>query len=283
MTDLNQDARALLDAARDGDGPTLEDRARVQRALASALAAGAAAGVTAKAGAAAAKASLPAGASAAGTAVATAGATKIAAWLGVGVVAGLASAGVVVATSRGPTPPAQAQKPRPALVAPVTTNPAANRAPAPAANQAGAPTATDPVEAATPASEAPAVAARAAATPLTRDPSASAPDRGHPAASTGSVATRPVPSSLADETAALEAARGALGRGDARTALALIEDHERRFPHATLVEERMASKVFALCGLGRTAEAARVARAFLAAAPASPLRARVLDSCAFSP
>lgn len=92
---------------------------------------------------------------------------------------------------------------------------------------------------------------------------------------------QPSPSSLAAEMRLLETARAALSGGDARRALSLIQEHEREFPAGSLSEERRASKVFALCELGRRAEAARAAAEFLRTAPASPLRGRVLDSCAF--
>jgi RNA polymerase sigma-70 factor (ECF subfamily) len=79
----------------------------------------------------------------------------------------------------------------------------------------------------------------------------------------------------------LESARAALGRGDAPAALALLERHELEFPTGTLVEERLAAKVLALCSLGRRDEAARAASRLLRMSPNSPLRARILDSCAY--
>lgn len=97
----------------------------------------------------------------------------------------------------------------------------------------------------------------------------------------GTKAPAPTPSSLAAEMRLLETARAALSGGDARRALTLIQEHEREYPSGALIEERRASKVFALCELGRRGEAARAAAEFLQTAPASPLRGRVLDSCAF--
>jgi hypothetical protein len=93
----------------------------------------------------------------------------------------------------------------------------------------------------------------------------------------------PRPSTLGAETSLLEAARTALGQGNPAGALSLLERHEREFPGGALVEERLAAKVFALCGLGRRTEAVRTAARLLESSPNSPLRARVLDSCAYRP
>jgi RNA polymerase sigma-70 factor (ECF subfamily) len=94
-------------------------------------------------------------------------------------------------------------------------------------------------------------------------------------------AAPPIVTSLGPETALLESARTALGRGDASGAIALLERHEREFPAGALVEERLAAKVLALCSLGRREEAARTASRLLRLSPTSPLRARILDSCAY--
>jgi hypothetical protein len=90
-------------------------------------------------------------------------------------------------------------------------------------------------------------------------------------------------SDLAAETALLGAAQSALGRGDARAALQALDAHERQFPSGALTEERLGARVFALCGLGRRADAASAARALLDRAPSSPLRARVEGSCVREP
>jgi hypothetical protein len=274
MTDLNDDARDLLAAARDGDGPSPDDRARVQRALAVSVATGATATGATKA-AAATKIGTTAGAASATTPLAAAGATKIATWLGVGLVAGLASAGAVIAVSHDTNGTKHPMRESTTARATLVATPPANlpRAVTPVLAPAEAP-AKEPET--TVAVETPTMPARSSSGEASDEKSRSA---SVPVPAHGT--TRPAPSSLAAETAALEAVRGALGRGDARTALSLLEENERQFPGATLVEERLASKVFALCGLGRTAEARRVADAFLRAAPSSPLRARVLDSCAF--
>jgi hypothetical protein len=85
--------------------------------------------------------------------------------------------------------------------------------------------------------------------------------------------------SVVEEAALLHAARGALAGGDAKAALALLDEHGARFPKGALVAERQAARVFALCALGRSIEARRAASAFLAQNPRSPLAARVRDAC----
>jgi hypothetical protein len=94
------------------------------------------------------------------------------------------------------------------------------------------------------------------------------------------LATVPAPKdSVVEEAALLHAARGALAGGDAKAALALLDEHGARFPKGALVAERQAARVFALCALGRSIEARRAASAFLAQNPRSPLAARVRDAC----
>jgi hypothetical protein len=86
--------------------------------------------------------------------------------------------------------------------------------------------------------------------------------------------------SVVEEAALLHAARGALAGGDARAALALLDEHGARFPKGALIAERQAARVFALCALGWSTEARRAASAFLAQNPRSPLAARVRNACA---
>lgn len=245
MTDLDPAARSLVDLARSADEPTDADRHRVMHALAAGIATGAAIAATASTASAAAEA---AGTVAGG---ATLG-TKFAGWLGTGVVAGLAASGAVVAVSRAMPPPA-AKESANVVVAKPTGEPV--------------PVGRIAIPRAEPVTTLVAEPAREIEAPAER--------RGGPPA--------PATSSLGAETGLLEAARAALGRGDSQGALSLLERHERAFPAGALVEERLAAKVFALCGLGRRAEAARAGAELLRRAPASPLRARVLDSCAYKP
>jgi len=79
----------------------------------------------------------------------------------------------------------------------------------------------------------------------------------------------PGASSLAAERALLDDARGALGSGDAAKALALADEHGRRFARAQLGEEREAIAIQALVALGRNEDARARAARFRAAIPNS--------------
>lgn len=76
-------------------------------------------------------------------------------------------------------------------------------------------------------------------------------------------------SSLAAERGLLDDARGALGEGDPAKALALLDDHARRFPRGQLGEEREALAIQALVAEGRVDEAKARAARFRAASPNS--------------
>ena len=78
----------------------------------------------------------------------------------------------------------------------------------------------------------------------------------------------------ADEYRLLRAARQALAEFPAR-ALALTEEHARRFPRGMLGQEREAIAVEALFQLGREGQARERARSFFATYPSSPHRSRV--------
>lgn len=91
------------------------------------------------------------------------------------------------------------------------------------------------------------------------------------------------PASSADleaETLLLAAAQSAIQRGDFDAALAKLGEHEKTFPNGVLVEERIATRVVAMCGAGRTEEARVLGKTFLARYPRSPLAPRVKSSCA---
>ncbi len=72
----------------------------------------------------------------------------------------------------------------------------------------------------------------------------------------------------------LRSARQALV-GDPAQALALAQEHARRFPRGMLAQEREAIAVEALVRLGRRREARARARGFFAAYPSSPYRSRI--------
>ena len=85
-----------------------------------------------------------------------------------------------------------------------------------------------------------------------------------------------------DELTLFVAIRGAVDGGDSVRALGLIARHKRLFGgRGQLEQERMASEVEALCGLGRATAARRVADKMLALWPDSPLGRSVRAGCAF--
>lgn len=81
------------------------------------------------------------------------------------------------------------------------------------------------------------------------------------------------------ELVLLGKAQAALRAGDASSALALLDEHARRFSSGQLSAERQAARVLALCSLGRVVEARSMARRFLSQYPRSPLTQRINSSC----
>jgi outer membrane protein assembly factor BamD (BamD/ComL family) len=85
---------------------------------------------------------------------------------------------------------------------------------------------------------------------------------------------------VGDELEILRAAEERFHAGAPSQALALLDDHARRFPHGVLAEERRASRILALCQLGQVALATSEADSFVAQYPASPFVERVRRACA---
>jgi hypothetical protein len=81
------------------------------------------------------------------------------------------------------------------------------------------------------------------------------------------------------ERRALARVQHALRDGRFVEAVAGLDRDDRAFAGGALVEERAAARVLARCGSGDAAEAQRLAAAFVARYPGSPLRSRVLASC----
>jgi len=88
------------------------------------------------------------------------------------------------------------------------------------------------------------------------------------------------PDPLLAELTLLREAQHALRDGSARHALELAERHAALYPHSQLSLERGALRVFAFCALGRKTEARALATQLLTAAPRSPLRTSLEESCA---
>jgi hypothetical protein len=171
-----------------------------------------------------------------------------------GLVLGLSAAAWIAATVLAPNPPV------PAAVSPARSvgAPAANATavPSPRSRDTTPPLATESDK-------------RPRTTP--------SPTAAFPAATSSAPASSALPS-LRDEIALLAEVNAALARGDGATALQRLDEHdaaERR-----LLAERKALRIRALCLLGRTSEAERLARAFLREHPTSVQRTGVERSCA---
>ncbi|HEU5074471.1 MAG TPA: hypothetical protein VFU02_09865 [Polyangiaceae bacterium] len=74
-----------------------------------------------------------------------------------------------------------------------------------------------------------------------------------------------------EELALLDRARRAVGAGDFRAALQVIDKHARTFPKSQLGEEREALRVRALAGAGLSKKAGQAARDFESSYPNSVL------------
>lgn len=98
-----------------------------------------------------------------------------------------------------------------------------------------------------------------------------------------SATTAALTDSLAEEVHMLRQARSALDRGEAAQALRLLDAHAARFQHGTLREERLATRVQALCALGLVDSARTAAQELERVAPRSPHLARVRASCISGP
>ena len=88
-----------------------------------------------------------------------------------------------------------------------------------------------------------------------------------------------VAGSVADEARLLREANAALHAGNGAGALALLDEHQRKYPNGALSEERAAERVFALCTLGRVDQARREAVSFLKWHPKSLFAKSIRESC----
>lgn len=84
---------------------------------------------------------------------------------------------------------------------------------------------------------------------------------------------------LAEENRLLGQARRALIDERPERALARLGEHERRFPHGVLTEERQALRAVALCEAERSVEGKAAARLFLREHPQAALAHRVRSAC----
>jgi RNA polymerase sigma-70 factor (ECF subfamily) len=144
----------------------------------------------------------------------------------------------------------------------------------PVVTAASAPTVPEPVRApvtAMTALDEPRAAPVASAVPVQRPVAARSP----------APAPAPAPvDTLAEETRVIGEARRALAKGDAREALALLDDHATKFPKGRMTVDARALRVGSLCAIGRTDDARAAAKALADEYPSSPSAVGVRDACA---
>jgi hypothetical protein len=277
MNDLSPEARALIaQALADDAGPSVDQQARVHRAVSRGAALAASIALTPAAAAGGASAAAGAGsAAAAGAAsgsgvLASIGLAKVVSWVGVGFVGGALALGTTTVVQRadpaGPANPADPAGPRGRASLRVA-------APAPSSTPFPEPPsfsdeASDPKpEAGRPRLSQAATTSSGKSTALAPRPSA-APLLGSPDAR------------LERELALMVRVQDRLKAGDAPSALALLSEHRAQFGTGPLADEMLAAEVLARCQMGDVEQAARLGAVFLARAPGSPLAARVRNSCA---
>lgn len=85
--------------------------------------------------------------------------------------------------------------------------------------------------------------------------------------------------SLVDESRALATVQSALNAQDGTSALGLLDLQDREFANGSLVPERAAARILALCATGRMSEARSASERFLQSYPGSPLVRRIKAAC----
>ena len=286
MNRLGPITRSIMEAADGGDRPTAADRARVRAQLRRRLAVGAAVTV---AGAAKTSSAMAAAKAAVSPAMATAKA--LLPWGVATLLAPVAVAAAVHVAEPSPVPPA------PPAAAVATVIVARARAAAPAKLVA----ATEPAETrddiAPPEPTAPPqqIPAAEQAPPPAQEPTWSRTSPEVPAASmrqpppptheapAGGLVPVEAPKPQAEqdplvlENRRLREIHDALQRGDAQSALSMLDSAKEG--GQALREERSASRVYALCALGKTEEASAAIAEFLRLYPGSLQAHRVRTAC----
>lgn len=295
MSELSPAAQALIDAARGGDEPTPEDRARVRAGVLAQLglpAVGALVAVSAENAAVGASVGSAAGHAAHVRAASeitrgmslgnTAGVAAFAKWaLGVALLGGVGTLGYMLAKSDGASEGAHlaAAEARAAVDVPPRLEEAAV-----------APTglAVTTVEAAGPeiaVASAPTARAEGRPKPGPAGSSRRRVRRNVAAPSTTVERAADLKAGTAlellqEEKRLLSLAQRARQAGDPIAALRFLEEHSERFANGILVQERAAAMVLTYCDLGNDDRAISAAQSFLKRWPESPLAERVRSSCA---
>ncbi|AUX40325.1 hypothetical protein SOCE26_017250 [Sorangium cellulosum] len=307
MDELGAGERRLLDALRDADEPTDDDRRRMRAAVwarlglagTAATAAAASTTIAAEAGAAgsaSAAAAAPAVGSSAAASMAANASTAVAkgaafTLLGAPVKIGLATlivglatgAALSLSTSGGaPEAPRAVEAARIVDPAPRTPHAGASSDGAPPAAEASDPARDGAsAEASDPARDGASAGTIDPAEPSATPAAASAKraPASRPAPPAAAAAARPGGGGLDAEIALLRDAQQALQAGQFAQALSKLNEHASRYPRGVLSTEREASRAIALCRSGSAASGRAIAAKLLAQSPGSPLATRVRAAC----
>lgn len=281
---LAEGARRIVNAARPFERLPPDRKARVRGRVMAAVAAGVTVSAVASEAAAAgagATGAAEAGAGAAGAlgSAGLGGATKAA---GASLFAKIGlSVALVTAGAGGWIWDRAHQEPSPSPARPVTTlaaGPSASPGVSPerAAGDTGEPV---PFAPAAPAAD-PSAPAVTASNTISGSAAAAAPATERPQTGVDPASSSTAVDSLQEETRLLAAAHAALSRGDAASALVLIDEHAARFPSGVLAPERRAARAMALCKQGRAADGQREADALYGEGSKSPVAEKIRRACA---
>lgn len=270
MKPMSVESRALLEAARGREGPSMADRNRIRGKISARIAAGLALGSAVTAGATAAEAAH------------VTGLTSVAAWLpGLAkvVTAAAVAGGVTVGTVHVVNRASHSNSPATVTSTSPVVGPLRTRAPQnvqPHANSTVADTSSSAEMAPTPLP----IATAGKMQPTTRhEPSVlPEPTETEPAPV---VHAPPVDDGLAGQVSAIREARSAMRSGDGRAALVALNRAFVPGQSGPLSQEATLVRVSALCLVGDRAAARRTAEQFLANYPSSPLVSKIRSTCAF--
>jgi hypothetical protein len=278
MKGLGREARSLLDAAAGANAAPPAIRQRAKKRLVSAMAAG-----TITTSAVVAKGAWLAARSASLGATPVVAGTSITATLVSAIVIGLSTGLVAV------SPASKTEAPRPTIgtQAPAEQPSATARAvtkSVPPMIQRVVPQLTAPTAAtaAFPPQEAPEVVEPQRVASPNSVPQPEEPTNVMPATKSSrdvAAPSSPTKASIARETELLAEVQRALKSGQALKALYTLDRHSEEFPSGQLYEEATASRVVALCAVGRLQDGRRWADEFARRYPNSPLSSRVHSAC----
>jgi hypothetical protein len=286
MIDLSPEARSLFDAERHVDRPSQAEQARLRQVVLRRVGLGALA-----VGSAAGTASTMTASAAAAAGVKSSVLTVTMLCVGMGALTGGAVTAAVTLMRKSERP---AEHTRDQIAAPHQNRALQRSGPSGAEASGALAPASDPRDGTEPVVGSPAGSAHAPQGPaqqLEPRPRQDARGRAAPRSAAGSAAAgyaeKPLGGSappgaredVAVQVELLRESQQALRRGRPDVALARLQEHAARFPTSSLLQERQAGRVFALCALGRTEQARREAAAFVRRFPGSPLEDRVRRAC----